>query len=164
MRTVIIASPSTNAARRIDSFSGLTWGELRQHPTMAEMLHGNVEAILSPGNVTLSRADAALPTTDFKVFLVPTQNKAGISSAEAEEIGKAVAAAIAKGEELSGSDRASQLRETLIESVADFFDLSVNDISQSVSYPGATAAGGRVISTTSGSELDRALAESKRLI
>jgi hypothetical protein len=95
MRTIIVASPAANKAKKIENFAGRTWGELKDHATVRELMVGSVEAIVNPGNLTLSRVDAVLPEGDFKLYLVPTKNKAGaISEADARSMSEEIAGAI----------------------------------------------------------------------
>jgi hypothetical protein len=78
MRTVIVASPKANAAKRIQ-FEGTTFGELKRNSEFAS-LYGSgdgVEAVVNPGNLTLRGDDSVLPEGDLKVFIIATKNKAG---------------------------------------------------------------------------------------
>src|SRR5687768_1648519 len=120
-RTIIVASPAANKAKKIEGFNGRTWGDLKDHPTVRELMVGSVEAIVNPGNVTLSREDAVLPEGDFKLYLVPTKNKAGISEQEASQLGSEIAAAILKGSKQANGTELSDLKKNLLETVEEFY-------------------------------------------
>lgn len=155
MRTVIVASPAANQAKKIEGFTGTTWGELKSHPLVAGLISGNMEAILNPGNLTLNKADAVLPEQDFKVFLVPTQNKAGISQSDAESIAKEIAGAIAK----ASASQARDLKDRIMEDIADFFDVSIDEIETATvqRYSGSPVS-------TYRNDVDQALEESRRYL
>lgn len=126
-RKIIVAAPATNKAKAVNDFTGSTWGELKQHSVLRELLVGNVEAILNPGNVTLTRDDAALPEGDFRIFLVPTQNKAGMTDAEARKLGQEISEAIVAAAKLASSDQVSELKNALKEEIENFFGVSLGD-------------------------------------
>lgn len=146
-RTVIVASSASNRPVKINDFEGKTWGELRSHEKVAPLVSGNVEAILRQGNVTLSRNDAQLPEGDVTVFLVPTKNKAGIGPDAAATLGKEIADAIVKAASVAGERDIKELKEDLVEDIADFFDLEPEQIA-----PQAPTAGVS-IAPTNGQEL-----------
>ncbi len=125
-RTVIVASPASNRAKKYET-SVSTWGELKGVIADLYTGDGNVEAIVHPGNVTLTRDDASLPTGDFKVFLVPTKNKAGVTPSEAQKLGQEIGAAIAEAASRTTSDEVKQLKDALIETIEDFFDVDLSD-------------------------------------
>lgn len=126
-RKIIVAAPATNKAKAVNDFSGSTWGELKNHPVLRELLVGNVEAILNPGNVTLTRDDASLPEGDFRIFLVPTQNKAGMTSDEARRLGQEITETLIKAASLASSDQVSELGRTLKEEIENFFGVDLGD-------------------------------------
>lgn len=126
-RKVIVASTAANVAQPIEAFTGRTFADLKRNSVFASLYQGGVEAILSPGNVTLTRDDATLPETDFKVFLVPTKNKAGITPSEATSIGYAVGQAIAKAIKMSETNEVDDLKNELIATVEDFFGVDLQD-------------------------------------
>lgn len=76
MATVIVASSKANAAKRIQ-FEGSTFGELKANQEFASLYESGLDAVVNPGNVTLRGDDSVLPQGDFKVFLIPSKNKAG---------------------------------------------------------------------------------------
>lgn len=125
-RSVIIASPSANKAKKIENFTGSTYADLKATSVFRELFTSGVQAILSPGNVTLERDDAQLPTENFKVFLVPTKNKAGMTQGEAREVGAAVQAAILEAVSKVSSDEASGLKKALVRTVEDYFDVDLS--------------------------------------
>lgn len=126
-RKIIVASPATNKAKKVEDFNGSTWGELKNHAVLRELMVGQVEAILSPGNVTLNRDDASLPEGDFKVFLVPTQNKAGVSESEARQIGQDITNAILTASRIASADNLRELSATLKSEIESFFNVTLND-------------------------------------
>ena len=128
-RNVVIVSPASNQPIRFNDFTGTTWGQLKQHPSVVDHVGGNVEAVLRQGNVTLSREDAQLPEGDFTIFLVPTKNKAGNSYAE---LGQTIAAAIEKAAAISHQNDIDDLKEKLIENIAVFFEVDESDITDKV--------------------------------
>lgn len=125
-RNIIVASSAANRAKKITDFTGSTVKEFKEHPVVAELWVGNVEAILNPGNVTL-REDSTLPTGDFKVYLVPTKNKAGMTEEEAKQIGKEIAEAIVKGAKLADADEVTELKRILKGEIEDFFNVVLDD-------------------------------------
>lgn len=126
MRTVIVASPAANKAKKIEGFTGTTWSDLKNHPIVQELSIGNVEAILNPGNHTLTREDAVLPEGDFKLFLVPTKNKAGAESAAA--LGGEITAAIQNASRIDNEKRLSELKSALMNEVANFYGMSLEEV------------------------------------
>lgn len=126
-RSVIIASQATNKARKVMT-SAKTWGELKVQSDVEDLIVGSVEAIVNPGSVTLNRDEAILPETDFKLYLVPTKNKAGsISEWDAQKIGQEIAEAIKKASKLSSEEQVSRLKESLIEEIEDFFEVDLEE-------------------------------------
>ena len=126
-RKIIVASPAANKAKPVNGFTGSTWGELKQHPVLRELLQGNVEAVLNPGNVTLTRDDAELPEGDFKIFLIPTKNKAGMTDAEARKLGQEISEAIVKAASLASSDDVTELGNLLKNEIEEFFGVELGD-------------------------------------
>lgn len=126
-RKIIVASPATNKAKEVKDFSGTTWGELKNTSVLRELLVGDVEAILNPGNVTLTRDDAELPTGDFRVFLVPTKNKAGMTESEARGLAKEIGDAIVAAAKLASTDEVNELRTTLKQEIEDFFGVELDE-------------------------------------
>ena len=125
-RTVIVAAPSTSKAVKIEGFTGSTFADLKRNSQFASLYQSGLEAILSPGNVTLTRDDASLPSENFKVFLVPTKNKAGaVSASDARAIGQEIGEAIVKAVRMTGDSEVQALRDELISTVEDFFDVSL---------------------------------------
>lgn len=125
MRTIIVASPAANKAKKIENFSGRTWSVLKAHPVVQELMVGSVEAIVNPGNVTLSRDEAVLPEGDFKLYLVPTKNKAGISDAEARQLGEEIANAIVRASRQANGSEIADLKKNLITEVESFYDVDL---------------------------------------
>lgn len=131
-RNVIVVSPASNQPIRVNDFTGTTWGELKNHEAVYNHVSGsNVEAILRQGNVTLSREDAQLPEGDVTVFLVPTKNKAGMTTEQAQSIGQQISEAIVKAAAISSEGQVEELRDALINEVASFFDVDEYDITPS---------------------------------
>jgi hypothetical protein len=132
-RNVVIVSPASNQPIRISDFNGATWGELKNHPSVVDHVGSNVEAVLRQGNVTLNREDAQLPEGDVTVFLVPTRNKAGMNPEAAHNLGLEIATAIEKAAAISSEEEVTQLKENLIEAIADFFEVDSYDIAPNYS-------------------------------
>lgn len=125
VRKVTAASPSANKAKIYET-DAKTWGELKS--VVKELLVGDVEAIVNPGNVTLRGDDSVLPEGDFKLYLVASKNKAGNVSPEAaqqlaERIGKAIVAAAAK----ASDDDVKQLENDLISEIENFFNVELGE-------------------------------------
>lgn len=123
-RNVIVASPASNRAKKYET-AVTTWGDLK--PVIAELLVGDVEAIVNPGNVTLNQDSAELPSGDFKVFLVPTKNKAGVSDSDARRLGTEIGNAIAEAANKASGAELKDLKERIIETIEDFFDVTLSD-------------------------------------
>lgn len=124
-RRVTVASPAANVARRFNTSAG-TWGQLKPEISAQGINLNGVEAIMNPGNVTLTRDDAELASGDFKIYLVPTKNKAGISTADAQQLGEALTSAIIKAAESSTQAKIEELRDELIEKIEEFFDVDLD--------------------------------------
>lgn len=123
MPRVSVATPAASAAKRFDT-NARTWGELKPEIERQQISLAGVEAIMRPGNVTLTRNDAELPREDFKIFLVATKNKAGATLEQtAKSIGDAVAAGIVKGARIADANKLKELKDTLIEEIEGFFDV-----------------------------------------
>ncbi len=127
VRMVTVASSAANRAKRFET-SAATWGELQGEISRAGLSLTNVEAIMSPGNVTLSRNEAELYLDgDFKVFLVPTKNKAGITQAEAEKMAKDITKAIMTAAERSSVEKVKELKTEIIEQIEQFYDVDLDN-------------------------------------
>lgn len=75
-RTIIVASPASNAGEKFQNETSKTWGEFRNK--LGNLYNqSNMEAIMSPGNVTLKRDDAQLGDGNLTIFLIPTKNSSG---------------------------------------------------------------------------------------
>lgn len=135
-RNVIVASASSNKAKTFSTCAS-TWGELK--PVIAELLTGNVEAILNPGNTTLRLDSATLPDGDFKIFLIPTKNKAGLTNEEATTLGKEIAEAILKANSIATNEKVEELKSDIIDSIANFFDVDSEAITPSSTNNAAEA-------------------------
>lgn len=126
-RVIFIASAKLSKPKKITDFTGTTWGELKEYEGIAALVSGDVESILSPGNVALTRNDAQLPEGDFKVFIVSTKNKAGWDDAAAIALGKEIGEAIVKGAKLANENELDELKAELIEEIENFFDVDLDD-------------------------------------
>lgn len=81
-RTALIVSSLTNKGKKI-STTAATLGELKaEEPSL---FSGDVEIVVKPGNVTLRDDGSELPSGDFKVYVIPTKNKAGWDEDDVEE-------------------------------------------------------------------------------
>lgn len=124
-RKVVVASPASNQAKQYQT-SATTWGELKSQ--ISDLLVGNVEAIVKPGNVTLTRDDATLPTGDFRVYLIPTKNKAGVMSpTQAQNLGAEISADIVAAAAKATQQDLDDLRSQLVEVIEDFFGVSLEE-------------------------------------
>jgi hypothetical protein len=122
---VIVASAKINNAIRIEDFTGSTFRELKQNSQFSS-IYGDgsgVDVIINPGNVTLRGDDSTLPSTDFKVFIVPSKNKAGITDGDAVEVGKAIGKAIKEASRVASRQEAMSLKEVLVTRVNEFFQV-----------------------------------------
>src|SRR5688572_18307137 len=117
-RNVVVAAPASNQAKKFET-NATTWGELQG--VISSLMTGNVEAIVAETRTTLNRGEAVLPTGDFKLFLVPTKNKAGagISPDEARVLGREIAEAIVTAASRASSEDVAELKENLVEVIED---------------------------------------------
>lgn len=123
-RNVIVASAASNKAKQV-STSATTWGEFKTQ--IADLITGDVEAVLKPGNVTLTRDDAALPDGDFRIYLIPTKNKAGMTETQAKQLGADIAEAIALAAAKATSEEVNDLKSEIVEVIEDFFGVDLSD-------------------------------------
>jgi hypothetical protein len=122
-RKVIVASAKTNAAVRIDGFTGVTFGDLKANSAF-KGVYGTgeaVEVVVKPGNITLRGDDSVLPTSDFNVFIIATKNKAGITDSDANAVGTAIAATIKATARRASAQETAALKAALTSSVESFF-------------------------------------------
>lgn len=133
-RNVIVASSSANIARKFTTRAG-TWGDIQPEILAQGLKLENVEAILKPGNLTLSHVDSVLPAGDFKIYLVPTKNKAGLTQAEAQVIGNEITQAIIKAADMASSDKIKELKVALIGKIEEFYDVEIDDNSSYFDSP-----------------------------
>ena len=125
-RNVVVASPAANRAEKIENFTGSTFGDLKRNSTFSSLYRAGVEAILSPGNVTLNREDAELPETDFRVFLVTAKNKSGIGAEAARTLGEEISQAIQKAAKIAEEEDVEALRRGVLEGIQSFFDIDLS--------------------------------------
>jgi hypothetical protein len=125
-RICIAASSAVNKSKRF-STSAQTWGELKGDSNLSGLISGNVEVILNPGSVTLSRDEAELPAGDFKLYIIPTKNKAGMTGGDAAALGEQIAEAIRKGAKIASSSEVTGLKDQLIADIEDFFGVDLSD-------------------------------------
>lgn len=124
-RTVVVASSASNKAKKYTT-NVKTWGELKV--VISELLTGDLEAVVNPGHVTLSQDAAVLPTGDFKLYLIPTKNKAGVISVEsAKALGKEIAEAIVEAATKASAEDVNALKENLRAEIEDFFGVELGD-------------------------------------
>lgn len=124
-RNVVVATAASNTAKRVTT-TATTWGELKAQSDVASLISGDVEAIVNPGKITLGHNDSILPTGDFQLFLIPKKNKAGYADYSA--VVTALASAIRVAASKASDDDVNQLKEDLIEVVADHFGLDADEI------------------------------------
>lgn len=125
-RRVTVASAAANAAKRFMTRAA-NWAELRPEIESQGLTLSNVEAILNPGNVTLSRPESELPLGDFKVYLVPTKNKAGITQQEAAALAESLTKAIVDASNRQNRTNVEKLKGELIETVEEFFSVDLDE-------------------------------------
>ena len=126
-RNVVVASPAANQAKRITT-DAKTWGELKSQSEVAALISGEVDAIVNPGRLTLGSDESVLPEGDFNLYLITKKNKAGM--ADYSGIGAAIEAAINKAVSVASENDVEDLKEALIETVAEHFDVSVYDLEE----------------------------------
>lgn len=124
-RKVCVASSAGNAIK-LEAFEGTTWGELK--PLVANVLVGEYEAVVKPGNITLRGDDSILPEGDLRVFIIPKKNKAGLSEAAAKTLGKEIAEAIVKGAQLATEDETNALKADIIEVIESHFGVTLENV------------------------------------
>lgn len=125
-KTVIIASAKSNAAVRIEGFTGTTFADLKANPQFAS-IYGNgdgVEVVVKPGNTTLRDNDSALPGENFSAFIIATKNKAGVTPSDAKEISDTVYTAIVEASSVADAVQKEQLKSNLRTAVANVFNIA----------------------------------------
>lgn len=124
-RTVVVASPASNVAKKYET-AATTWGQLKAE--ISDVYTNGLEAIVNPGNTTLNREDAVLPTGDFRLFLVPKKNKAGnMTPSQAQSLAVEISKAIVEGAKKASQEDVDDLRERLIGEIEDFFGVSLDN-------------------------------------
>lgn len=123
-RTVLVASPASNQAKKFET-TATTWGELKT--VLGTLVSGNVEAIVPPANTALTRDDAALPEGDFRVFLVPTKNKAGMTPTQAQGLAREIGNAIVRAAAKVTDNEVDDLKKELVETIENFFGVDLDD-------------------------------------
>lgn len=124
-RVVIVASPASNVAKKYETTAS-TWGEFKDE--ISDIYTASLEAIVNPGNTTLVREDAVLPTGDFRLFLVPTKNKAGnMTPSQAQSLAKEIGDAIVEGARKASNEEVDDLRNRLIGEIEEFFSVNLSD-------------------------------------
>lgn len=126
MSNTIIVASSTGRAKRVNNFTGSTWGELRQHPDVSPLLTSGQEVIINPGNLTVRGDDSLLPEGSFNVYLVPTKNKAGYSDAALNNLAKVIGDAIVQAGRKSHEDDLFDLQNEIVDVIENFFNVEVN--------------------------------------
>lgn len=122
MPRVTVASSASNQPKRFET-RARTWRELKPEIERQGLSLAGQEAVMRPGNVTLTRDDAELPNEDFRIFLLPTKNKAGSLEEDAQNVGNELARAIIKAANMAGRDRVNELKNRLIEETENFFEV-----------------------------------------
>lgn len=126
-RKVTVASSAANKAKAFMT-NAETWEQLKPEIQANGLSLDSVEAIMNPGNVTLSRNDARLfADGEFKIYLVPTKNKAGISDEQANAMGAEIAAAIKKAASKANSHSLDELKSNIIGEIEIFYDVDLDD-------------------------------------
>lgn len=123
-RKVCVAS-SAGKAVKLDNFNGTTWGDLKAEATVSPLLVGDYEAIVKPGNVTLRDDSSVLPEGELKVFVIPKKNKAGLTEAEAKQLGKEIANAIVNANTKAQKEEIDELRNDIIDVIENHFNVEL---------------------------------------
>lgn len=125
-KTVIIASAKSNAAVRIEGFTGTTFADLKANPQFSAIYGSGdgVEVVVKPGNTTLRDNDSALPAENFSAFIIATKNKAGVSASDAKEISDTVYTAIVEASSVADAVQKEQLKSNLRTAVANVFNIA----------------------------------------
>lgn len=122
-RTVTVASSVSNRSKQYQT-SAKTWGELKRD--ISELLVGNLDAIVNPGHVQLVQDNSALPEGDFKLYLIPTKNKAGVITTEqAKSLGREIAEALVEAASKASTEDVNALRADLIADIENFFGVEL---------------------------------------
>lgn len=125
-KNVIVASSFSNASSKVVT-SATTLGQFK--PEISELWGPNVDFVVKPGNVTLRGDDSLLPEGDFTLFIIPSKNKAGnISSSEAVSLGEEIKNAIVAAATKAEGSAVAELKNALIETIEDFFDVSLDAV------------------------------------
>ena len=129
-RTIIVASTSTRNTKVVQS-NDETWGQFKSRPELAGLILPGMDAVVDPGHFTLNRDDAKLPEGEFRLFLVPTKNKAGagIPRSAAAVLSAEIGAAIYEASKKADENELHDLREAILETLADFYNIDVPDVS-----------------------------------
>lgn len=133
-KTVIIASAKSNAAVRIEGFTGTTFGDLKANAQFSAIYGGGdgVEVVVKPGNITLRDNDSVLPTDNFSAYIIPTKNKAGVTAADAKEISDAVYTAIINGAAVASAEEKTALKQNLVSAVNNIYTIGRGEVAPSV--------------------------------
>ena len=75
MRKIKVFSTATGL--KIVESSAVTWGELKEELSNADVSVSNVKAVENKTNTTLELDDAKLPESDFVLMLSPEKTKSG---------------------------------------------------------------------------------------
>lgn len=130
-KTVIIASAKSNAAVRIEGFTGTTFADLKANAQFSAIYGGGdgVEVVVKPGNITLRDDSSVLPTENFSAYIIPTKNKAGaVTAADAKEISDAVYTAIINGAAVASTEEKTALKQNLISAVNNIYTLGRGEV------------------------------------
>ena len=127
-RKVLIASAKTNTAIRVEGFTGTTFADLKVNPQFSAIYNNGdgVEVVVKPGNISLRGDDSILPTGDFSAYIIPTKNKAGISTSDAKEISNTIYTAIIQGAQRANQEQKETLKNNLRAAVQNAFSSNPN--------------------------------------
>lgn len=125
-RQCIAASTAANKSEKFNT-TAKTWGELKSAPQLKGLIVGDVEVVLNPGSVTLTRDEAELPEGPFKLYIIPVKNKGGITQGEAYSLSQQIAEAIIEGAAKPSVGEVEQLRASLLKEIEDFFSIDLSD-------------------------------------
>lgn len=158
-KTVIIASAKANAAIRIENFEGTTFADLKANPQF-QSVYGTgeaVEVVIKPGNITLRDDDSVLPTGNFSAFIIPTKNKAGVSSASVRELARTIKREIYAKAKMAEENHIDELRDEMLQVVDRVYTIGRATPTDVTQQPSAVSGAQPTILTDP--ELTAALAE-----
>lgn len=126
-RHAFVASGETNQMRKIEIPEGvITRAHLEPLLKAVGFTLDKVDIIVNPGKVTLGSPDSLIPASgDFRVYLVPTKNEAGLSPEKAKALGDEITAALIKAAAKASDEDVSTLKDSIVEEIEVFFNVTL---------------------------------------